>query len=174
LTPLLVLSLLLRAETPAAKERFRRCFDTDGEAGIAACRAALGTGLGEAHEGLVSQVLAQKLAELSRWEDVVEVDRGALRSNPQDIGAHLRLGEALLYGLNRPKEAAEVLREAARSRPNDARAFGLLGSALSALGQHAEAVAAFEEASRLDPSYFAARPASQLVFDAARRGESWP
>jgi cytochrome c-type biogenesis protein CcmH/NrfG len=66
------------------------------------------------------------------------------------------------------------LREAVRLDPGLPEAHGTLGIALATLGETQAAVAALEEASRLDPEYMETRPASRLVYEAARRGEAWP
>jgi Flp pilus assembly protein TadD len=75
---------------------------------------------------------------------------------------------------DRAAEAEPELREAARLRPEDAEAQVLLGDALAQLGRAADAVAAFEQALRLDPKVLDQRPAARAAYDAARRGEKWP
>jgi tetratricopeptide (TPR) repeat protein len=119
-------------------------------------------------------VLAVKLAGLRRWEEAVEVYRGAVRARPGDDDAQERLGHALLHLLGRPEEAVGPLQEAIRLRPDRASAHAELGIALAALGRATEAVAAFEQADRLDPGYLESRPAARATLDAARRGQRWP
>jgi cytochrome c-type biogenesis protein CcmH/NrfG len=122
----------------------------------------------------VRRLLAGKLAALGRWDELVALLRERVRLRPLDADAHMRLGAALLYAANAPEEASQALRESIRLEPGNARAYGALGSALNALGEHPEAVAAFDEALRLEPDFFDGRPASRLVFEASQRGEAWP
>ena len=42
------------------------------------------------------------------------------------------------------------------------------------LGRAPDAVAAFEQALRIDPTVLDQRPAARAAYDAARRGEKWP
>jgi len=155
-------------------EQSRLCLDLPDERGVAACRRALAAGPPSRRAAALRSVLAGKLTMLRRWEEVVEVHREAVRLEPDDPIGHLRLGSALLYLAGRPEEALPSLREAVRLGPSAPKAHGTLGVALAALGEAAAAVAALEEARRLDPDYLEARPASRLVYEAARRGETWP
>jgi Ca-activated chloride channel family protein len=75
---------------------------------------------------------------------------------------------------DRAREAEPELREATRLRPEDAEAQALLGNALALMGRAPDAVAAFEQALRLDPTVLDRRPAARAAYDAARRGERWP
>jgi Flp pilus assembly protein TadD len=75
---------------------------------------------------------------------------------------------------DRAAEAEPELREAIRLRPDDAEAQVLLGDALVRLGRAPDAVAAFEQALRLDANVLDQRPAARAAYDAARRGEKWP
>ena len=152
----------------------RQCLDLAGEDSVAACQRALAGALPAAQAASLRRVLALKLAGLRRWEEVVEVYRSAVRARPGDDDAQERLGHALLHLLGRPEEALGPLQEAIRLRPGRASAHAELGLALSALGRASEAVAAFEQAARLDAGYFESRPAAQATFDAARRGQRWP
>jgi hypothetical protein len=150
------------------------CVDLPGEAGIAACRVALALGHSSRRAGVLRDLLAAKLADLGRWEEVVAVYREAARDPAPDAQVFLRLGSALVHGVGRPEEALPWLREAARLAPAEPDPWGVLGAALAALGRGAEAVAAFDEAVRRDPSWLEGRPASQAIAEAARRGEPWP
>lgn len=161
-------------DSTSATEQARLCIDLPKDEGVQACRRALALGLSPQRSEAVRLVLARELGALGRWEEAVAVYRESARVRPDDPEAHLRLGSALLLGLNRPEEAAGSLREAIRLRPREARAHGLLGIALNDLGRHAEAVAALEQALRLDPAYFEQRPAARATLEAARRGEVWP
>ena len=152
---------------PAAVVQARVCVRTTGEAAVAACRRALELGLPAARQPAIEATLAARLAALGRGDDVVEVYRGAVSRRPADGEAHLRLGAALL-------QAEPTLREAVRLRPEDAEAQALLGNALGLLGRSAEAVAAFEQALRLDPAVLDARPAARAIYEAARQGRRWP
>jgi len=162
------------AHAQAALTQARICARTTGEPGIAACRRALELGLPAARQPPVEATLASRLAALQRWEEVAEVYRGAVARRPADGQARLRLGAALLHMQDRAAEAEPVLREAVRLRPEDAEAQVLLGEALARLDRAPEAVAAFEEALRLEPTVLDRRPAARAVYEAARRGQRWP
>ena len=158
----------------AAREQARLCEKLSGEESVAACRSALALGLGPSRAASVRQLLAFRLASLDRWDEVVAVYREAARLRPGDADAQLRLGSALLLAADQPEEALEPLREAFRLRPTDPRPHVLLGDALNALGRHGEAVAAFEEALRLDPEALDGLPAAQAALAACRRQQAWP
>ncbi len=51
-----------RGETPAAREQARLCERLNREPGVAACRAALGLGIGRDRQGPVREILAKHLA----------------------------------------------------------------------------------------------------------------
>lgn len=152
----------------------RRCLDARRAEAVQACRDALQVGLPPAAAAVVRQALAEALVELARFEEAVSVFREAARLRPGDAEAQLKLGAVLLHHADRPAEAVPALQAAIRLRAGNARAYGELGLALHRLEQHAEAVAAFAEAERLDPKYFEDRPAARSSYEAARRGERWP
>jgi len=158
------------AQAQAAIAQARICARATGEPGIAACRRALELGLPPARQPPVEATLAARLASLQRWDEVVEVYRGAIARRPADGQARLRLGAALLHMQDRAAEAEPVLREAARLSPEDAEAHVLLAR----LDRAPEAVAAFEEALRREPTVLDRRPAARAVYEAARRGQRWP
>jgi len=167
------------ARRPAAvpiPESYRLCVEERREPGVAACRGALGLGLGlgPARTQLAQRALALHLAELERWDEVVETYRDQALQRPSDPEAQFRAGAALVYLVRRPEEALGHLQAAAALRAADPAIHAALGVALNALGRHAEAVAALEEALRLDPAYLERRPAARLVLEASRRGEAWP
>jgi tetratricopeptide (TPR) repeat protein len=141
---------------------------------VAACREALELGLPPARQPAIEATLASRLSSLERWDEIVEVYRGAVSRRPADGQARIRLGAALLHMQDRAADAEPELREAIRLRRNDAEAHVLLGDALARLGRAPDAVAAFEEALRLDPTVLNQRPAARAAYDAARRGERWP
>jgi tetratricopeptide (TPR) repeat protein len=157
-----VLTLLLAASVPRSeslesRQQFRLCLgEQQDEASAAACRKALELGLAPERAALAQDVL-----ELTRLR-------------PDDFGAPLRLGSALLHGVGRPAEAVEPLRHAAWLAPANARVHAELALALHQLGDLAPALAEYEEALRLDPSYLEGRPGARLAFEAAQRGERWP
>jgi Flp pilus assembly protein TadD len=93
---------------------------------------------------------------------------------PRDAEAKLELAAAWLYGMGRAEDALAPLGAAADLLPDDPRPWIERGIALASLGRLAEAVAAFEEALRRDPSGLEARPAASEVLEAARRGKKWP
>lgn len=172
----LLLALLAAApeETLAAREQARLCEEGTGDDSVAACRRALALGLGPRKAASVRQLLALHLASLERWDELVELYREAARLFPEDAEAQLRLGSALLLAGGRAEEAMTPLQESARLRPEDARPQVLLGLALVALERHAEAVSAFEEALRLDPTALDERPAARAALEAARNRSPWP
>ena len=141
---------------------------------MAPCRKALELGLPVTRQPAIEATLASRLSSLERWDEVVEVYRGAVARRPADGVARIRLGAALLHMQDRAADAEPELREAARLRPDDAEAQVLLGDALARLGRAADAVAAFEQALRLEATILDQRPAARAAYDAARRGEKWP
>jgi predicted Zn-dependent protease len=141
---------------------------------VEACRAALRLDLPPAREKALRNVLAATLVSLGRGAEAVEVYREGVRQWPDDAGGRLRLGRALLLLSGEADEAVVELQAALRLSPRQAEAYGLLGTALLSQGQLPESVAAFAEAERLDPSYFALRPAAQRAYQAAQKGEPWP
>ena len=162
------------AHAQAAITQARVCARTTGEPGLAACRRALELGLPPARQPAVEATLASRLADLQRWDEVVDVYRGAVERRPTDGQARVRLGAALLHMQDHAAEAELALREAVRLRPEDAEVQVLLGEALARLDRAVEAVAAFEQALRLEPTVLDRRPAARAVYDAARRGQRWP
>jgi Flp pilus assembly protein TadD len=163
-----------RAQATAAVVQARLCTKAIGEAAVAPCRKALELGLPAGRQPAIEATLAARLSSLERWDEVVDVYRGAVARRPTDGPARIRLGAALLHMQDRAAEAEPELREAARLRPEDAEPRVLLGDALARLGRASDAVAAFEEALRLDPNVLDQRPAARAAYDAARRGEKWP
>jgi tetratricopeptide (TPR) repeat protein len=161
-------------DTPAAVAEARRCWSTVGEPGIAACRRALDGGLTPSRESRVELTLATRLAGLGRWDEAADVHRRAIARRPQDGESHRRLGAAQLHGLGRPSDAEASLREAVRLGAGEARTWGDLALALVALGRLPEAVAAFDEALRLDAKFLEGRPGARAAYDAARQGRPWP
>ena len=162
------------AQVTAAVVQARLCTKATGEAAVAPCRKALELGLPVTRQPAIEATLAARLSALERWDEVVEVYRGAVSRRPADGLARIRLGAALLHMQDRAADAEPELREAARLRPDDAEAQVLLGDALVRLGRAADAVAAFEQGLRLDAKVLDQRPAARAAYDAARRGEPWP
>jgi tetratricopeptide (TPR) repeat protein len=155
-------------------ELARRCLDRAGDAAVQACRQALAAAPPPARAAALRHVLAVRLAELKRAEEVVDVYREAVRARPSDADAQQRLGRALFHLAGRPADAEGPLQEAVRLRPTDPAAHTDLAVVLAALGRMDEAVKAFEEAARLDPGHFESRPAARATLEAARRGQRWP
>lgn len=171
--------LLLAPGTPAMAQKAtasaeRQCLDLSGAAAVHACRQALAASLPAARATILRRVLAVRLADLGRGDEVVEVYRDAVRARPADGDAQARLGRALFHLAGRPAEALGPLQEAVRLDPADASRHSELGVVLAALGRTDEAVKAFEQAARLDPRHFDSRPAARATFEAARKGQSWP
>lgn len=104
----------------------------------------------------------------------MDVYRGAVARRPADGSVRLRLGTALLHMQDRAAEAEPELRAAVRLGPTDPEARATLGNALALLGRSADAVAAFEEALRLDPTVLDRRPGARAAYEAARQGQVWP
>ena len=162
------------AQVTAAVVQARLCTKATGEAAVAPCRKALELGLPVTRQPAIEATLASRLSSLERWDEVVDVYRGAVSRRPADGQARIRLGAALLHMQDRAAEAEPELREATRLRPADAEVQVLLGDALVRLGRAADAVAAFEQALRLDATVLDQRPAARAAYEAARRGERWP
>lgn len=154
--------------------RLKACLDGSGESGIAPCREALVETLTPAHRGVVLDLLAQRLSSVGKWDEALEVNREAVKVNPSNLEAQLRLGDTLLFALGRAEEALGPLKEASALKADDPRAPASLGAALNAVGSFRESIGAFEEAVRRDPSYLDTHPASRAVRDASSREERWP
>ena len=163
-----------RGETAAAREQARRCLELPRESGVEACRGALALGLIPARAAVVRRTLALKLIALERGREAVEVYRDAVRAQPEDAEARLRLGQALLSIIGDAEAALPVLQRARELRPDEARMHGAVGLAFSAQGRAADAVEAFEAALRLDPDFLESRPGTRRAYEAAQRGERWP
>jgi tetratricopeptide (TPR) repeat protein len=165
-----------RPEPAAARQEARRCEETEGdaEAALSACREALRLGLREPRLSAVRQLLAVRLADAGRFDELVLIYREDAERHPDDPVAWRRLGAALLF-LKEDAAAAEPALEKARSlRPDDAETLVQLGLCLNGLERHQDAVAAFEEALRLDADALGLRPAAKAALEASRRGERWP
>jgi cytochrome c-type biogenesis protein CcmH/NrfG len=123
---------------------------------------------------VLRQALAVKLTNLVRLQEAAEVYRESARLLPNDAAVQLRFGSAMLYFAADPAASEEPLHRALLLDPQNATAHATLAMALFALGRFQDAGAAFDEALRLDPSYFEGRPGARQVYEAAGRGESWP
>jgi tetratricopeptide (TPR) repeat protein len=162
-------------EPAAARAEARRCEEEAApEAALAACREALRLGLREPQRSAVRQLLERRLADAERWGDLVEAYQEDTALHPQDAAAWRRLGSALLYFNEDPAGARTAFEAARRLRPEDVATLVELGVSLNALGEHAAALATFDEALRLEPDAFAQRPAARAAQEASRRGEKWP
>lgn len=161
-------------EGAGALELRRRCFDARGDEAVQACRQALRPGLAQGAAAAVRQALLDALVTRGRFDEAVEVLRQAALAAPGDAEAQLAFGSGLLHFAGNASEAVAALQASLRLRDRDARAYGELGLALHRLGQHAEAVAAFAQAERLDGEYFEDRPAARASYEASKQGESWP
>jgi Flp pilus assembly protein TadD len=169
----LPLAAPVRAETASTEPR-RRCLEGRREEAVQACRLALQRGASMRTAPVLRHALVEALVELARFDEAVDALRESAQLAPGDAEAQLELGAGLLHLGGNASEAVPVLQAALRLRAADARAYGELALALHRLGQHAEAVAAFAEAQRLDAGYFEDRPAAQAACEASKRGESWP
>ena len=171
---LLALALALSAVETRASEEERLCLSEKKEAAVLACRQALRVGLPARKASVVRSILAAELSGLGRGEEALEVYREQAALAPEDAETQLRLGSALFFMANKPAEAVPVLQTCLRLSPRNALAYGTLGTALAALEQPPEAVAAFAEAQRLDPDYFESRPAARQTYESIQQGRRWP
>jgi tetratricopeptide (TPR) repeat protein len=158
----------------APHEAFYACVSSREQEGVAACRLALSLRLGPERRSVAQGVLALHLANLARWDEAAEAYRKLVRLLPEDAEAHLRLADVILFGLGRPRMALPSLRKSLRLRPDSASAFGSMGFALAMMGQYEEAIAAFEEAQRLDSEFWTNRPGARAVYESAQQREPWP
>jgi len=163
-----------QTETAAAREQARLCERLPGASGAAACRQALALGIAPPRRAAVREQLARHLVALEDWDALAELFRESVTLAPQDAEAWRRLGLTLLFALHQPSEALGALEQAVRLAPADAEALAGLAQALAASGQLQAAVAAFDEALRLDAAVLDGRPAARAALDAARRGAPWP
>lgn len=159
-----------------AKAQVRVCLSLAVEKAVAieGCRRALALGLSPDWAGAIRLYLARRLADAMRWDDVVAVYRELVATRPRDAEAQLRLGHALLYGVRSGVEAELAYRRALSLAPDDPAAWASLGAALNTQARHPEAEAAFEQALALDPEYFDTHEAARVVYEASRRGQTWP
>lgn len=172
------LAVAPQAAAPSLQARaaVRQClsFEVAVPDSLAACRQAVAFGLPPEWSAQIRAYLARRLAALARWDEVIEIYRGLAAEQVGDAEWARRLGAALLFGAARTAEAETAFREALRRDDASAESWALLGCALAAMGHHPEAVSAFERAESLDADCLKARPGLAEVFEAARRGETWP
>jgi tetratricopeptide (TPR) repeat protein len=161
-------------ETAAAREQARLCERLPGASGAAACRQALALDIAAPRRAAVREQLARHLVALEDWDALAELFRESVALAPQDAEAWRRLGLTLLFALHQPSEALGALEQAVHLAPADAEARAGLAQALAASGQLQAAVAAFDEALKLDAAVLDGRPAARAALDAARRGAPWP
>jgi len=170
----LLLAAAAPVETAAAREQARLCEALVGAPSVAACRSAIALGIHEERAVFVRRILARRLASLERFAELVELYREDAARHPLDPSCHLRLGQALLFGLGQAEIAEPSLREAVRLEPAVAWAWAALGTSLQAQGKSSEARSAFEEALQLDEGVLEDRPGTRASYEAARDGTSWP
>lgn len=100
--------------------------------------------------GACIRALATALERCDRADEAGETLAAAIADNPADVA--LRTAAIMLATRRRDFAAAAALAETARQDGvADAQVFGLRGHALSSLGRHAEANAAYAEALKLAP-----------------------
>lgn len=180
LSPLLLLPQAAPAprsvDSLEAKSQVRVCLSlaVERDVAIEGCRQALALGLSPDWAAAIRLYLARRLADAMRWDEVVEVYRELVASRPSDASAWLRLGHALLQGVDRAGEAEAAYRRAISLAPEDTVAWAGLGAALNALARFPESVAAFQRTLALDPAYFDTHQASRAVYGASQRREAWP
>src|SRR5262249_30563747 len=80
----LLLAALRSVAAPAGPTEglVRRCLDLPGEEGVTACQHALSVALPAGQSAALRRILAVKLADLERWEDVVDAYREGVRARP--------------------------------------------------------------------------------------------
>ena len=91
----------------------------------------------------------------NRYEDAVREFSAALTMEPDDVGAHVNLGNALA-AQGRVNEAVQQYERALQGSPNDATAHNNLGMALAEQGKLEEAVRHYEQALEWKPDFAAA------------------
>ena len=108
------------AEEPAAaREAARRCEEDRGRRRRApACREAIRLGLREPRQSAVRQLLAVRLADAGRFEELVEAYREDSQLLPEDPLCLAAAGAALLL-LREDASGARAAFESARLRPDD-------------------------------------------------------
>lgn len=112
--------------------------------------------------------LGMALTMQGKWDDAIAAYREGIRLEPDNANAHINLGAILCDHKGDYPGAATVFREAIRLDPKSAEAHVNLGNALDALGKVEGAIAAWEQANRLQPDI-----ASNLVAG-QQRGSSFP
>jgi len=173
--PLLGLALLAAQPDPVELGPFRACLSLGDDAeALPWCRRAAAEAGGSPRASVALLVLGIRLAALGRWDEAVAAYRALVELAPEDAAAHRRLGEALLSGTGEVAAALEEFDRSLSLDPGDARTHGFRGVALNALGRHADAVRAFEDALLNEPSFFTLRPAARRILEASQRGERWP
>ncbi len=100
--------------------------------------------------------LAEFEAARVRWEEgdsrgCAEILQRILTRSPDHLEARLLLAESLLAD-NRPSEAIPYLEPALAAHPSDARVYHLMGSLLDSIGQKADALVYYEQATTLRPN----------------------
>jgi tetratricopeptide (TPR) repeat protein len=157
-----------------ARLTLRACAAAVREESVRLCRQALELGLSPRRAAVAQRLLGRSLADLLRWDEAVAAYREALRLEPADAEAALRLGLALSYGLGRPGEAEPLLREAVSLCPGQADYRVELAVVLNALERHLEAESEFQQALALDGHALDSRPAAQATYLASLRQAPWP
>jgi tetratricopeptide (TPR) repeat protein len=174
--PLLVAAAVLAAQPdPEELGPFRACLSlSDDTEALPHCRRAALEAAPASRAPIALLILGIRLGALGRWDEAAEAYRRGVDLEPERASAWRRLGEALLNGTGALEPALAALDESVRLDGDDARTHGFRGVALNALGRHAEAVRAFEDALQAEPSFFTMRPAARQVLEASQRGLRWP
>ncbi len=108
--------------------------------------------------------IGRELFYQRRYADAIPLLEQALRMNPQDGHLHLCLAIALASQGDTARAERHFL-DALRCNPGDAYAFYNWGAFLHQQGRYPEAIRAYEQAARLDPTLTAA----QVAADGLRR-----
>ncbi|MDD4964724.1 MAG: tetratricopeptide repeat protein [Gallionella sp.] len=95
---------------------------------------------------------ALAIALLAQGKDVIPVLQQATEFVPQDVHAHINLGNALHHA-GRVAEAVASFSRALKIQPKLTDVHILLGNALRVLGQLESAVASYQAALKLNPNY---------------------